>query len=133
MGLIWLQDAFCDDINAAGNGLSWESGMTATANLASGECGLEDDSLAGDWRLPTKEEWETFLCMEYRDPAVCNTEESGQWSEDDPFSNVQSYAYWSSTEYGSGNVWFVYIVNGSMYLSEKSSAIYVWPVRDVTP
>jgi hypothetical protein len=28
-----------------------------------GAAGLTDGSLPGNWRLPTKEEWEPFLCL----------------------------------------------------------------------
>lgn len=49
--LIWLQQADC--LIPA----DWASANEAAAGLKSGDCGLSDGSSAGDWRLPTKEEW----------------------------------------------------------------------------
>jgi hypothetical protein len=129
-GLVWLKDAFCSDINDGGSGLNWDDAMAAAAGLNSGECGLTDGSSPEDWRLPTKEEWEAFVCTGYTNPAVCNTVGDDQWSEGDPFNNVQSYYYWSSTETDSDTAWYVYLYNGYMPYSLKSYYYYVWPVRD---
>jgi hypothetical protein len=48
-----------------------------------------------------------------------------------PFTNVQSYLYWSSMEYysGSGSAWYVYMDGGYVLYTTKSSGYYVWPVR----
>ena len=53
-GLIWLQNANCfSEIYSAAN--------QAAAGLAAGQCGLTDGSSAGDWRLPTKAEWQATI------------------------------------------------------------------------
>ena len=51
-GLIWLKNAAC---LPAQN--SWTVANQAAAGLQNGDCGLTDNSLPGDWRLPTKDEW----------------------------------------------------------------------------
>jgi hypothetical protein len=50
-GLIWLKNAACLGFwdFAAAHG--------AAATLQAGQCGLSDNSTAGDWRLPTGDEW----------------------------------------------------------------------------
>jgi hypothetical protein len=54
-GLIWLKDAGC-----LGTG-SWSAANGAAAALANGQCGLTDNSSAGDWRLPTMDEWRVTI------------------------------------------------------------------------
>ena len=123
-GLMWLKNANCFSVT------NWFNAMDIAATLASGQCGLSDSSTAGDWRLPTKEEWGEFVCSQYDDPAVCNTKGTGQWSEGDPFDNVQPDAYWSSTEYFSGYAMYVDLYYGGMNHRLKTSvSCWVWPVR----
>ena len=82
-----------------------------------------------DWRLPTKAEWEAFYSTVYDNPALVNTVGDAQWSEGDAFTGVQSYFYWSSTEYDSGLAWSAHMFYGSMDNYDKVSYNYVWPVR----
>jgi hypothetical protein len=49
-GLIWLKVASCY------GSLPWEVAVTFAAGLNSGECGLSDGSIEGDWRLSNIEE-----------------------------------------------------------------------------
>ena len=124
-GLVWLKDANCFGL------LDWYYGEIAAATLSSGGgCGLQDGSSQGEWRQPTKEEWEAFVCTEYNGPVVCNTAGTGQWTEGQPFENVQSSYYWSSTEYVSSNAWGVNMIYGNMAFQSQSFHGYVWPVRD---
>lgn len=51
-GLIWLKNANCFPIQ------EYLVTTQSVAALASGQCGLTDGSSAGDWRLPTKADWE---------------------------------------------------------------------------
>jgi hypothetical protein len=128
-GLVWLQDADCSLFDAQRD---WYDATDIVApQLADGYCGLADGSQPGDWRLPTKEEWEDFMC-DYTDPAVCNTEGTGQWSEGNPFYNVQSDIYWSSsTDASVANfAWVVSLYNGGVGSNLKSINRYVWPVRN---
>jgi hypothetical protein len=123
--MIWLKNGNCFDWR------TWSQALSDSTGLLDGSCGLTDGSNAGDWRLPTSEEWENFVCGEYSNLAVCNTEGSGQWSENDPFSSVQAY-YWSGSEYDQAHAWYMDTGNGSIYMIEKSIHLYVWPVRDDT-
>ncbi len=136
-GLIWLKDA-----NAFGT-MSWDDAMEAAANLSDGEHGLADGSFDGDWRLPTKEEWEVFVDRSYYRPPLCNAQRNGQWSEGDSFTGVQTdnppdrphngAYYWSSTEYIDEIYWACYFGGYGSLMAEDdimSYTQYVWPVRD---
>jgi hypothetical protein len=124
-GLIWLK-------NLTGLGRkNWDGAMDLAGALSSGEFGLTDGSVAGDWRLPTKEEWESFMSTVYDDPALCNTLGNQQWSEGDAFIGVQSDFYWSSTEIAGFPhlAELVDMLDGRFTCGMKGIDIYVWPVR----
>jgi serine/threonine protein kinase len=123
-GLIWLKNANCFDRQ------NWEKAMQSAAQLADGQCGLSDGSKTGDWRLPTKEEWEAMIDKKYR-PALSNAVGTDKWKESDAFSGVQTSFYWSSTSGAddSTNAWYVRLVYGLVDAGVKSSTNYVWPVR----
>ncbi len=125
-GLIWLKDANCFGL------MSFDAANAAAASLGSGQCGLTDGSSAGDWRLPTKEEWQAFIDTNYTKPALSNAAGTNKWSQGDAFDNVQNWSYWSSTTYvGSTNVaWFMSMSAGNVGPYSKSFKAYVWPVRD---
>ena len=124
-GLIWLKNASCFGKKA------WQDAMDTAASLADGQCGLTDGSVAGDWRLPTGEEWEALFDTNYHGPALSNAAGTGQWSEGDAFNNVQSHRYWSRTPYEahSGAAWYVGMFYGYVSNSNKPYSYYVWPVR----
>lgn len=139
-GLIWLKDANCIDtvggIVRESGLLDWPSALTWCNKLASGRCGLTDNSAAGDWRLPNINELRSLIDYSGHDPAL---------SRDQPFTNVQSGWYWSSTTnpvYTSG-AYNVGLSRGSIHVNRKlysapgasrvgtkdSSLLGVWPVR----
>ena len=129
-GLIWLKNANCFATK------NWNDAMAAAAALANGQCGLTDGSVAGDWRLPTKAEWEAFVAGVYPNnlytyPDLCNAAGTGQWSEGDAFTGVQSTYYWSSTGYAGlpSDAWGVSVGSGDVDHGPKDSYCYVWPVR----
>ena len=138
-GLFWLKDA-----NAFG-ALSWDDAMDEVATLGDGDHGLEDGSVAGDWRLPTVEEWEEFVDRSYERPPVSNSSRKKQWSEDDPFTGIQTEPspgsdikkiagayYWSSEEESDGVAWACYMGGyGSLMANADimNAPQYVWPVR----
>ena len=132
-GLIWLKDASCGDLPHTEYGRAdWENANVAAAALNDGTCGLTDGSEEGDWRLPTKAEWEAFMSAVYKNPALVNTVGDAQWSEGDAFTGVQFdvYFYWSSTEYeDSGYAWCAKMRDGSMTWTFDPLTYYVWPVR----
>ena len=70
------------------------------------------------------------MCSEFSSPAVCNTAGTGQWSEGDPFNNVQSSAYWSSTEANMGEAWFMHLNGGWTGTDYQEEYHYIWPVRN---
>ncbi len=124
-GLVWLEKANCFQS-------VWAQAFTDTATLNSGECGLSDGSVEGDWRLPNVREMLSLAHYGYYDPAVPNTVGTGQWSEGDPFIGIQSAIYWSSSTRAddTNNAWRVHTIDSSVYYSNKTSETnYVWPVR----
>jgi len=124
-GLIWLKNANCFDIR------NWSQALTDCNGLNSGECGLTDGSIAGDWRLPNRSELNSLIDVRYYNPALSNTAGTGQWSAGNPFTNVQSGLYWSSTTYAgyTDAAWGVVMDVGDVYGYNKSYNGYVWPVR----
>ena len=131
-GLIWLKNANCF------GGMNCLDAEVAVANLADdpadiGDCGLSDGSVAGDWRLPTKGEWDALIDDNYSDPALSNQAGNAKWSEGDAFTGVQSSWYWSGTECTTDGfaVFDVDMTNGDWDCMDKSlPGDYVWPVRD---
>ena len=117
-GLIWLMDANC--FEAA----FWADALDECNSLASGSCGLSDDSVAGDWRLPNIKELQSLIDYGRGFPAVHYSHPS--------FTSVQSEYYWSSTSRGArtGNAWSVDMGEGHVYWAWKESfQRHVWPVR----
>jgi len=128
-GLIWLKDANCFGQR------TWNNALSDCNGLASGTCGLTDGSNAGEWRLPNLFELESLRNMKYHHLVLSNTAGNGQWSEGDPFNNVQGYYYWSATSYANepepSLAWCVAMTDGFLYYIDKQNDfnLYVWPVR----
>ncbi len=133
-GLIWLKDASCSELPGTDSEgkTDWESAMLAADSLADGTCGLTDESSAGDWRLSTKEEWETFLDTTYYSPALSNAAGDAQWSEGDAFTGLQygyGGGYYTSTEIDTTSMYYILMGEGNVYSGKKIFNIYSWPVR----
>jgi len=137
-GLIWLKDANCLSIK------TYSAANQAAAGLAAGQCGLTDCSSAGDWRLPTKEEWEATIARAVAlggkednpggPPALTNDAgtaclSAGQTS----FTGVQLAIYWSCSAHESTQnlAWVVSLVSGVVGLESVNvdGGHFVWPVR----
>ena len=94
---------------------SWSDAMAAVSKLASGLCGLSDDSRPGDWRLPHKTELPVLFT----------------WKQSGMFTAVQAYYYWS----GSASVVtpstarLINLYDGGVYNVTKSNSYYIWPIR----
>ena len=82
-GLVWMKNAGCF---AASN---WAEALTYANQLSSGQCGLTDGSVAGQWRMPNINELESLVDISRSSPAL---------SAGYPFTNVAN-SYWSSTSY----------------------------------
>ena len=124
-GLVWLKNLSLFDISClmAGN---WAYALTFTNSLASGSCGLTDNSTAGQWRLPNINELQSLV--NYGQP---NT---GDWLNTQGFSNLfDNGGYWSSTTYAyePGSAWIINVaMNGWPTMSySKTNYAFVLPVR----
>lgn len=135
-GLIWLEDANCfgtqfwTDALAKANALF--DGCPDCGGTAN-DCGLSDGSLLGAWRLANLRELQSLVHYGVSTPAVPNTAGTGQWVEDDPFWDVLSASYWTSTTRAltdPGRAWVVGMHNGHVLNSDKDTFVFgVWPVR----
>jgi hypothetical protein len=82
-GLIWLKNASC-----LGSSV-WSVALAAANRLASGACGLNDGSVAGQWRMPNVNELESLVDAAQSNPSL---------PAGNPFTGVAN-SYWSSTTY----------------------------------
>jgi hypothetical protein len=126
-GLVWLQQADW------GGEKPWEDCTTHNDahtragtlydGLPSGDADLTDDSVEGDWRLPTLEELKALT--------TTDTDEFVSSGGMRAFSGVRSAYYWSSTARSdiTGVAWDVHLSNGSVFYDDKSIHYNVWPVR----
>jgi len=110
---------------------AWDDALSVCNDLADGQCGLTNGSEPGDWHLPNRNEMQSLLHLGYIFPALPNTEGTGQWTEGDPFTGVQSSYYWSSTTPASypDVAWSVGLTYGSVNGNGKTINFYVRPVR----
>lgn len=123
-GLVWLQDANC---YATVGGvlkfpaLTWADALTWSNAMASGYCDLNDGSTAGQWRLPTRLEFESLMDVRRYEWGL----PSGH-----PFKNVPNVPFWTSTTYAADSAWaWSIFLGGQMNPAPKSTEYYVWPVR----
>lgn len=130
-GLIWLKNANCTDSSGGvtkNNGsLYWIYALPWCNSLASGICGLQDGSTAGQWRLPSRRELMSLINWQQAN--------NSSWLINQGFQNVQAYHYWSSSSSASSpnSAWYV---NFEAYpdfvatLATQWGPAYVLPVRD---
>ncbi len=126
-GLIWLKNTNCF------GELTWKRAKQSAANLAHGQCGLQDGSKPGMWRLPTIEELELIVDKRYKRPALSNAAGTAHWKEGDAFSHVQMKRYWSSSPITSdpGAIWSLNMGGGYVVITNQTDSHYMWPVRGV--
>jgi hypothetical protein len=123
-GLVWLQKANC------GGEQSWADAVTFANSLhdgwtgdgSGGDCELSDGSSAGDWRLPNVRELQSLVDYSQHYPAP----PSGH-----PFTDVQSWYYWSSTTCAgyTDRAWRVGIGDGCVVQITWTDEYFVWPIR----
>lgn len=146
-GLIWTKE-----VNCIRHG-TWADVNTAVKQLGAGACGLKDGSTPGDWRLPTKAEWEATVewgvtqgCTGKWGPALSDL--SGRQCMSDghgfftPFVGITTIpspllysplAFWSnqSDQANPENAAsFVELSNGGLAFWLKTSSMRAWAVRD---
>jgi hypothetical protein len=132
-GLIWLQQVDCLSI------ADWRNASHTVAGLKDGDCNLTDKSAAGDWRLPTKDEWSATIaqaftrgCYNVTGPSLTNDWGTGCLAVGPSlFAGVALDFYWSSTTNAAAptNAWSQYLANSGVYSQAKSTGMRVWPVR----
>jgi hypothetical protein len=122
-GLIWLANANCY------GRLTLANALTAAASLKSGACGLSDGSAAGEWRLPSRKELLSLVNYQYLSPTLSNTDTSAKWSSGDPFTDVQSSSYLTSSNANSLATYVDFNSGGVVSSVSSSSTFYVWFVR----
>jgi hypothetical protein len=133
-GLIWLKLANCLGANGYG------AAVSAVGALADGQCGLTDGSSPGDWRLPTKTEWQetvaTAVAMQCFTPSLTNTSGTkcyGSLPVTVPFIAVPtncSHFSGTANELVPSWFWGICLSNGSIFFSgDKNTFNHIWPVR----
>jgi hypothetical protein len=127
-GLIWLKQPSCLST------MDWPAAKKAAANLKNGDCMLTDQSAAGDWRLPTRAEWEATmknaLAMGCTGPTLTNDEGTGCMSAGPTsFTGVEADYYWSSTPDGNDRATFGDLDHGHLLNGNQFNTVLVWPVR----
>jgi hypothetical protein len=133
-GLLWLQDANCLfrglPVPDSGERDWWEANAFV-AQLESGECGLTDHSQPGDWRLPTRAEWQTTV--EYAGTLGCDTVGPGKppTLTNDAGTDCLDVGPTSFSRVAPPNVFVMSLQTGSDSDVSKSlgSSVLVWPVR----
>jgi len=126
-GLYWLQNADCYGAQAYNNA------TPLPPLLSSGQYGLTDGSVAGQWRMPSIEELRSLTAApdNYRTPSLTAA----------GFQNVGGVDgatdYWSSSQYEKEGVLRSYLldpkhgVNASCTTFGPYSSYNIWPVRDL--
>ena len=117
-GLIWLKNANCFGIH------TWDDAITYSNSLASGSCGLNDGSVASDWRLPNVVELESLVNIGVSNPA--------SWLSAQGFTIVKLSNFWSASTNASNtsSAWVVDSLSGLVFGGHnKANFNYVWPVR----
>jgi hypothetical protein len=107
--LLWLYDWNSSGLKNWGDAKIWAAGLTVGG------------ATAGDWRLPEIDEYADLW-------TYLGSSLSGLQSK---FSNVQSYDYWSGTEYAPNpyNAWSFLTYYGPLNDFTKDDALYAVAVR----
>ena len=117
-GLVWARNGYMDGTKNWSNAIVYCNGLTYGGY--------------SDWRLPNRRELLSLIDDGRYNLALCNTAGTGQWTENDPFTVVQSATYyWSSSTFAGSadDAWFVYLKDGIVNVLNKSYPCYVLPVR----
>jgi hypothetical protein len=128
-GLTWLKQANC--INQP-----WAGAVTAVTQLASGQCGLTDGSIAGSWRMPNRNEMQSLADRiqtnesAYFDYTILNLDNTVY--QPATFDNFpEGSYYWTSTTTAadSSQAWTVFSCDFGVYAQSKANSGYTLAVR----
>jgi len=122
--LVWLRKA-----NPFGLRI-WEEALALCNNLCSGNYGLTDGSVPGDWRLPNIREAESVVDYGQAGPCLPNR---GQNPQGNPvFEDLRPSSYWTSTSVTAAPTEAMFIIYGvgPTIFESKEHPFFVWPVRD---
>lgn len=128
-GLIWLKQANC--INQP-----WAAAVAAVNQLASGQCGLTDNSTAGSWRMPNRNEVQSMADRmqatesDYFNNTIVNLD--GTIYQPPIFTNFVTGAYyWTSTTdaANTSEAWTVFSCDFGVYDISKADTGYTLAVR----
>lgn len=110
--------------------------------LAAPACGLTDGSVAGDWRLPTRNEWEATIaaavalgCTNFgaSDPPSLTNDAGTACLNVGPssFTGVRTHSYWSSNVYEPHppDARYASLQFGATGNADMVNTLRVWPVR----
>ena len=126
-GLVWLKDISC-----LPPGLTFADAIAAIDDLNDSECGLSDDSVEGDWRMPNLLELISLIHYGYSSPALPNKNGDGHWGDGNPFTGLHvDGTYWTSTVYkGAPDSYFTLNIGAGNYQAATQSSVWLfWPVR----
>ena len=129
-GLTWLKKANC--IRS-----TWASALSSINSLASGQCGLTDGSIAGQWRMPNRSE---MLSLSDRAPTFPQADYfNGQaQGSNSPITDpvifntfIPSDYYWTSTTYAADitQAWTIWSCDFGVYNIAKTNIQYSLAVR----
>ncbi len=112
---------------------TWAEALADCNGLADNGGDLTDGSQAGDWYLANIKEYVSLIHYGVANPTVPDTVGTGQWSQGDPFNNVQNEIYWSSTtvEFDTTDAWYISLGRGSVSNDHKDFHLPIWCVRSV--
>ncbi len=138
--LVWLKNANCVEETTSAvrkikryGALQANPSLVWTAALASGVCGLSDNSSPGDWRVPNRGELQSLMDRSHGNPPL---------PADHPFENVVQNAYWTSSAFAQPDGartqlrWIGYFDSGAVnirIIQPADGDCYTWPVRDLKP
>jgi hypothetical protein len=134
-GLIWTENADCyAPLKNWQGALTYANAVHPGYSGTEGNCGINDGSSAGDWRLPNIDELLSLVDREYSGPALSNAEGTGQAGITGTVAFTGSFddCHWTSTTYVSNksHAWKVVMNTGESSSYSKVSGCRVWLVRD---
>jgi hypothetical protein len=115
-GLVWLRDADCFGKRR------WVIALVLANSLESGQCGLTDGSIPGQWRLPNRNELRSLFNLQNSNPAT---------DLNAPLS-TGNVLYWTSTSYpaNAARAWEIPVIDGAIGHFAKTNSRLVTAVRD---